>query len=395
MRRIALCLLTMLGTAAHAQSSAPALPEPPPPESGPPVKSVTIPADPERLEWPDTKAGRLARKAVAAHDRGDFKKAIELWRKALELEPRDKMMHYELALSLTHSGDSEGAYETLMRAIVLPGADHPELYVMLGSLEDEKGRSERAIAHYRRGIAEFPDYFNLHFNLGVTYNAAGRPAEARAAFQRALALNPDHPGSHYGLGAAYANEAYFVPALMALGRFLELEPAGKRADQALRFVEKLLAEGVTPPAAAGERTSIANYSNLPADEGEQTNAFFLVRALTATMREKSGAQTPLPILLYGGLNAVGRPEEGEALESGFAGAYYLPYYRALNACGCWDGLVMDRFAGGGKGGDERARAAIAKYRAMRAAFQWNRDPPIAAASPAPAAETAPAPAPAP
>jgi protein O-GlcNAc transferase len=54
------------------------------------------------------------------------------------------------------------------------------------------GKTDDAIAAYRRAIELRPDFLDAHFRLGNTLAAAGRSDEAAASYRRVLQLNPTH-----------------------------------------------------------------------------------------------------------------------------------------------------------------------------------------------------------
>ncbi len=378
MRPLRTLPLLLLPGALLAQS-APALPAP---EPTAPVGSKSIPADPSTFAWPDTPAGKLMRDGIRLHDAGDYPRAIGKYRRALELDPGDgKTIRYEIANSLHTSGDPKGAMEELQTALAVPGADFPELFVMLGNLYDGEGRADEAIHAYRRGLDQWPDYFNLHFNLGITLVARNRYPEARAEFQRAVRANPAHASSHFNLGMLYASTGYPVPALMAFGRFLELEPAGDRARTALSVVDDLLKRGVEENPAEPDSPRIANYTGMPDEEGSQEKLYTVLRLLAARLRNIGGrGKSTLPEFLGMLLEATGDDRIYPGVQPGFALNYYLPYYREMNHRGDAHAYTNFVFASSGAqnlgklGAAERGK--VVNFRDWTLGFAWNSAAPI-------------------
>lgn len=68
------------------------------------------------------------------------------------------------------------------------------------------GRSDEAVAHYRRAIAIQPDYAPAYNNLGVVLRAEGHVDEAIGIYHLALAANGDYPDAHYNLANALLQE---------------------------------------------------------------------------------------------------------------------------------------------------------------------------------------------
>jgi tetratricopeptide (TPR) repeat protein len=73
----------------------------------------------------------------------------------------------------------------------------------LGAALQSDGRTDEALAHYRRAIALRPDYAPAYNNLGSALRATGRLEDAVANYRRALALRPDYPEAHYNLANAF------------------------------------------------------------------------------------------------------------------------------------------------------------------------------------------------
>lgn len=53
----------------------------------------------------------LITQAITLHDKGDFTGAIELYNKALSVDPKSELVHYEISLSYFESGQYKKAIE--------------------------------------------------------------------------------------------------------------------------------------------------------------------------------------------------------------------------------------------------------------------------------------------
>ncbi len=76
-------------------------------------------------------------------------------------------------------------------------------HLIRGSRLQQEGRSDEALAEYRKAAKEAPDDPDVHFNMGVVLYLKGDLEEAEREFQQALAIKPDHPGANSGLGYVY------------------------------------------------------------------------------------------------------------------------------------------------------------------------------------------------
>lgn len=72
------------------------------------------------------------------------------------------------------------------------------------------GRTERAVAHYRRAIEPQPDMAEAHFNLGTALGFQQKGSEAKPHFLAALRLNPEYYEAHFNLARFHRAPLYRV-----------------------------------------------------------------------------------------------------------------------------------------------------------------------------------------
>src|SRR5205814_1449733 len=97
---------------------------------------------------------------------GQFVRATQEYRQALQLEPRFHQIWTNLANSLLHSGDAEGALEACQRALDMEPTYAPALNIRGSALMD-LGRPEEALVPYRRAIALIPNHAEFHTNYAM------------------------------------------------------------------------------------------------------------------------------------------------------------------------------------------------------------------------------------
>ena len=95
----------------------------------------------------------------------------------------------------------------------------------LGTALQDDGRVDDAIGHYRRAIAESPDYAPAYSNLATALHKAGRTAEAKATYERALRLQPDFATAHFNLANLLMEEGQTDAAAAHFERAVSEEPA--------------------------------------------------------------------------------------------------------------------------------------------------------------------------
>jgi predicted O-linked N-acetylglucosamine transferase (SPINDLY family)/predicted SAM-dependent methyltransferase len=91
------------------------------------------------------------------------------------------------------------AIDWLVKAIAVNDRE-PRLHYMLGCALQAQGRSDDAVAAFRRTIELDPALAKAHNNLGCTLEAAGRPEEAEQSYVRAIELDPAVAQAIYNLG---------------------------------------------------------------------------------------------------------------------------------------------------------------------------------------------------
>jgi Flp pilus assembly protein TadD len=129
---------------------------------------------------------------------GRTSEAEAAWRKATELEPGMAPAWNNLAGMALERGDLEEA-ERLSEKAIAAGGGGPSA-VTLGRILDAQGKTEEAVAAYRRAASAGPQSSVALNNLGSVLERTGRLDEAAAAFRRALKLEPNAPVLLYNLG---------------------------------------------------------------------------------------------------------------------------------------------------------------------------------------------------
>lgn len=128
--------------------------------------------------------------ADRARGQGDASGAVELYRRAREVDPQNHRIPLNLGLALNDAGN--------------PGA---------------------AIEAYNTSLAMEPAQPLTLVNLGIALQAQGDVPGAVAAWRRVISLNPREPLAYFNLAAAYAGQAALDSALANFVRAAELDPS--------------------------------------------------------------------------------------------------------------------------------------------------------------------------
>ncbi|MFQ5776593.1 MAG: tetratricopeptide repeat protein [Terriglobia bacterium] len=240
------------------------------------------------LGWADepslasqAKPDEQARLGLARLQEGDGQGAIVSFQKAIDHNPEDASLHFNLALALQRLGQYRESISPLKRALALEPDNKWEAHELLGTAYAMLGDSANAIAAlevaargpspsmgalyalavaslkvgddekaektFDRIFTEYADSPEVYLLLGMMHRDHGRAAEALEAQQHALELDPRAPLAHYELGLTKAQMGEWEEARDAFLKEIELHPEGFQAHLAL--AEYYLTYGRDPDAA--------------------------------------------------------------------------------------------------------------------------------------------------
>lgn len=184
---------------------------------------MVVPRDPEELE------------AL----REDFRKnevrqEIEGYEKMLaEPDPADEAeLRHELAFGLHELGRTEEAIAEWRRAVALRPGFAEAYYNLAGALASE-GRLDEAEDAYEAAIENKPRYAEACNNLGVLLHSQGRLDEAIANYRRAIEARPEYAFAEHNLGSALLAMGRVEESIGHLERALALEPDYAQAHYTL------------------------------------------------------------------------------------------------------------------------------------------------------------------
>jgi tetratricopeptide (TPR) repeat protein len=184
-------------------------------------------------------AERLARKAAARAQSGEYEKAANIYRRVLELDPHRQESRRDLAMVLVEMGRAADAVDTLLDVLKVNPRDHHAL-IILGNHYARVERDLPAAMRFLERAAEIaPDDPTVHNSLGGICFEQKQPAPALQHFDRALALNPRFGNALYGKSMVLMHEGRFAEALDCLRTlFKEGDTADARVQPMLRVARE-------------------------------------------------------------------------------------------------------------------------------------------------------------
>ncbi len=183
----------------------------------------------------------------------NFRKAISLFEKALEMDPEYARAHAALAatymniwrrywhakVGLRYLHDPQFlAQQFLEKALLDPT---PLAYQVAATVLSQQGQHAEAIAAAEQAIALDPNDADGYVALAGTLTLSGKPEEAYRLVKRAMRLNPHYPPSYlYELGIAEFGMEQFEKAAESLQRASALNPDDRWSSRLLLATYGLL-----------------------------------------------------------------------------------------------------------------------------------------------------------
>jgi len=167
-------------------------------------------------------------------NRGESRAAIIQYRKALEVEPKLRGVHYELGEAILQDSRQAPALtdaENEFRAALAENPADAHAEYRLGTICSLRRDYKTAIEYYLRALQIQPDNVYAHQELGAAYIKIGEPEKALEQLLTATRLDPFFPPAHYHLGNLYRQMGREADSRRELAAFEKLENSRKQIDQ--------------------------------------------------------------------------------------------------------------------------------------------------------------------
>ena len=169
-----------------------------------------------------------------------LKEAEDAFVRAVQLEPTDASLWYQLADVYGAKGDVAEACSVLRRAMSAVPGDHT-LPVRLAQLLSMDGKHAEALQVVEQALVRWPDIGAVHAAHGFLLRDSKRYAEAANAFRTSLRHNPTLADAQFGLGWSLLQQGETTTGKREVEKALVMRPDYPDALFALSMV--LLQEG--------------------------------------------------------------------------------------------------------------------------------------------------------
>ncbi len=196
---------------------------------------------------------------LKALDQNQYQSAVDDFLKAIEAEPQDYILHFNLALAYSLLGKDADAIPQYKKVLELK----PDLYqadLNLGITLVRSKQAADAVPYLAAAVAQKSQEYRPNYYLAAALLASDNFAKAEQAYTAALALDPKSPDAELGLAHAQVKQNKLSDAAPHFKKAAELNP--KYNDGLLELAA--LYEAQKQPAEA-----IALYQQFPDNPGAQ------------------------------------------------------------------------------------------------------------------------------
>jgi len=168
----------------------------------------------------------------------DFDKAIELYKKALAIDPSYGAAYAGLGVSYCQTQQWQLAVATFQKYQTLTKL-HPVFLVLFGNAHRQLKQYDEAFKVFRSIISLQPEKQFLrdaYYGIGETYLDMRQYQDAESAFETALRIDPTDANALRELGNSYYSLKQYPKALAAVQQAIRLKPDNARSVQLLGFI---------------------------------------------------------------------------------------------------------------------------------------------------------------
>lgn len=284
-------------------------------------------------------SAELITEGVKLHDKGEYKKAMALYRQVPEGDTNYIMAVNELLVSALADSSFEEARTLALKTLATPNIVYRrEFMLYLGHAYDYLGQKDEALHCYDSLIRMNPYDHQPLYEKGVVFLHQQKYEEAATYFQRALMVNPYHFRSHYMLGNTLAMRGRFTEAYLALCSAL-FTTNDANAAQGVIYSLSSIARQTDEMAQAFRSRKQADISPAYEEIDAIINSKLALNTAYKFKSELSGDK------VINTLHAILEKLAYEAGDDNFVMQYYVPLYTKVYKNEAFDPLVIMMFSG--------------------------------------------------
>ncbi len=160
------------------------------------------------------------KQANELYDQGDYKRAVKMYRAAIQDGQYEPFAWFNLGNSLVQLDKKNIAIVAYRRTVELM-PDFSRAWVLLGDLYYLGGDYGLSISAYKRALDLGEESDHIHYALGECFLKSHGLALAQKHFEAATRLNPDRIDAWYGLAEVYERLGDYEYAVKTLKRAVD------------------------------------------------------------------------------------------------------------------------------------------------------------------------------
>lgn len=264
---------------------------------------------------------KIVQEGVEFHDKGDFDKAIELYKKALSIDSVSALANYEISMTYLASKEYSKAVLHSQKVLDLNGEHMLGAYITNGSALDMLGNPQQAIEVYEKGLNNYKHHL-LFYNLAVTCLNCGEIEKAYDSAINAISIKPNHASSHFILSQIMEKKGSRIQAMLPLYYFLLMETNSERSSMAYNTLKRYMDHGVSRESETNIKVNIP--LNLDDDFGPAELMVSLSKA-SNTLAENEG-KPELELFAENNESIFNVLGELKKKKKGFWWNFYVPFF---------------------------------------------------------------------
>jgi len=158
--------------------------------------------------------------------------AIELYKKALEIDGRMIVAHEGLATAYFMQKDYANSAEHFKRVTLIDPRQTKAL-INLGAVYNCMKDYNKAVTVLRKAIQKDKSSGEAYYNLGLAYRGLEQQAMAISAYREAVRVSPLMSSAHQNLANVYVDIGNYQQAIIHYLKALEIDPNFERAKRGL------------------------------------------------------------------------------------------------------------------------------------------------------------------
>ncbi len=166
----------------------------------------------------------------------DWKNQDTLWLATAKTSPSSHQNHNNLGDLYTRRGEYEKAVEEFKKAIELK-PNYGDAYHNLANVYHQINRDDLALENYQKALSFNPNLWQSYQNIAAIYFSQKKLDLAKQSMEKALAINPDSTELHTNMGILYSNLGEKQKAKEEFEKALQIDPQNQKAKQQLELIK--------------------------------------------------------------------------------------------------------------------------------------------------------------